>query len=89
MDTAAKLLTGNNASYTSEALAAGVEADVPLEIVVDTTGAVASAQSLVHVGYGLDEAAVRSVLGYRFAPARRGGRVSAVRMRWLMRFQLR
>ena len=89
VDTAAKLLAGNSPSYTPEAEAAGVEADVPLEIVVDGAGAVIAARVLSHVGYGLDEAALRGVRAYRFSPARRAGKALAVRMRWLMRFQLR
>jgi protein TonB len=89
VDTAARLLAGSSASYTREAAAAGVEADVPLEIVVNGVGAVTAARVLTHVGYGLDEAALRGVRAYRFAPARRAGRALAVRMRWLMRFQLR
>jgi len=89
VDTPAKLLAGAAPSYTPEAQAAGIEADVPLEIVVDDTGSVIAAHALSHVGYGLDHAALLSVRGYRFAPARRAGKALAVRMRWLMRFQLR
>jgi protein TonB len=89
VDSPARLLSGNQASYTPEAEAAGIEANVPLEIVVDFSGAVAGARVLTHVGYGLDEAALRGVRGYRFSPARRRGQPVAVRMRWLMRFQLR
>jgi periplasmic protein TonB len=89
VDAPARLLTGSSASYTREAEQAGVEADVPLEIVVDSKGSVLSARVLSHVGYGLDEAALRNVRAYRFSPARRAGKPLAVRMRWLMRFQLR
>jgi TonB family protein len=85
----AKLLAGGPPSYTQEAEAAGIEADVPLEIVVDATGVVIGARALARVGYGLDEAALRSVRGYRFSPAQRAGKPQAVRMHWLMRFQLR
>ena len=89
VDTPAKRLIGDSPRYTAEAQAAGVEADVPLEIVVDGDGAVIGARALSRVGYGLDEAALRSVRSYRFSPARRAGKAVAVRMRWLMRFQLR
>jgi TonB family protein len=89
VDTPAKLLAGASPSYTLEAQAAGIEADIPFEIVVDSTGAVLSARALAHVGYGLDEAALRSVRAARFSPARRAGKALAVRMPWLMRFQLR
>ena len=89
VDTAATLLSGTSASYTAEAEALGIEANVPLEIVINRRGAVESARVLAHVGYGLDQAALRGIRGYRFSPARRAGRAQAVRMRWLMRFQLR
>jgi protein TonB len=89
VDSPAKLLTGGPPSYTREAEAAGIEAVVPLEVVIDVTGTVISARTLAHVGYGLDEAALRSVRGYRFSPARRAGKALAVRIHWTMRFQLR
>jgi len=50
---------------------------------------VVGARVLTRVGYGLDEAALRGVRAYHFSPARRAGKALAVRMRWLMRFQLR
>jgi TonB family protein len=87
-DTPARLLAGAPPAYTREAEAAGVEADVPLEIVIDSRGTVVSARVLSRAGYGLDEAALQGIRGYRFAPARREGRSVAIRMRWLMRFQL-
>jgi protein TonB len=89
VDSRATLLMGASASYTSEAEAAGVEANVPLELVVDALGIVVGARALAHVGYGLEEAALRSVRAFRFSPARRAGKALAVRMRWVMRFQLR
>jgi len=89
VDTPAKLRAGSIPAYTAAALAASIEANVPLEIVVSESGAVSSVRGLEHVGYGLDEAARQSVLGYRFSPALRSGKAVAVRMRWLMRFQLR
>jgi len=89
VDTPAKLLAGASPSYTAEAQAAGIEADIPFELVVDSAGSVLSARALSHAGYGLDEAALRSVRAARFSPARRAGKAVAVRMHWLMRFQLR
>lgn len=89
VDSPARLRVGTAPAYTAAALSAGIEADVPLEIVVSEAGAVTSARSAAPVGYGLDAAAIQSVLAYRFAPALRAGKAVAVRMRWLMRFQLR
>ena len=88
-DIPAKLQAGSVPAYTAAALSAGVEVSVPLEIVVSESGSVISARGTEHVGYGLDEAARQSVLGYRFSPALRAGKAIAVRMRWMMRFQLR
>lgn len=89
VDVPARLRAGNVPTYTPAALAAGIEANVPLEIVISERGLVTSARGLEHVGYGLDEAARQSVLGYRFTPAMRKNNPVQVRMRWLMRFQLR
>ncbi len=88
-DVPARLLVGAPPGYTAAAQAAGIEADVPLEIVVDRAGAVQSARGLSHVGYGLDEAALAAVRSYRFSAAHRAGSAVAVRMHWMMRFQLR
>jgi len=89
VDVPAQLRSGSVPAYTAAALSAGIEANVPLEIVIDENGVVTSARELERVGYGLDEAARQSVLGYRFSPALRSGQAVSVRMRWLMRFQLR
>jgi len=88
-DFPAKLVAGTPPAYTAAAQVAGIEADVPLEIVVNRAGGVESARALAHVGYGLDEAALAAVRGYHFSPAYRAGDAVAVRMRWTMRFQLR
>jgi protein TonB len=85
----ARLLYGPPPGYPATARAAEIEADVPLEIVVDARGAVVDARGRAHAGYGLDEAAARAVRAYRFAPAQRGGVPVAVRMRWTMQFRLR
>jgi len=88
VDVAARLVAGAPPAYTPSAEAAGVEASVPVELVIDETGGVKSAVVLAHVGYGLDEAALGAVRKYRFSPARRGGKVVSVRMRWVVRFEL-
>ncbi len=89
VDAPATLLRGAPPSYTEAAESAGIEAEVPLEVVIDASGSVQNARPLSHVGYGLDEAALSAVRQYRFAPARRANKLVAVRMRWVMRFQLR
>lgn len=84
----ARLLARGTLNYPAEARHAGVEADVPVGIVVDETGRVVSARALERPGYGLDVAAVESVRAYRFAPARRDGQAVRVRMRWVVQFHL-
>jgi TonB family protein len=84
----AKLTVGAAPPYPEGARAKGVEADVPLEIVVSPAGAVEDARPLSHVGYGLDDAAMAAVRQYRFRPAVKDGRPVRVRMRWIMQFRL-
>ena len=85
----ARLLACAGLAYPAEARAAEVEADVPLELVVDVTGAVIDARVLHSAGLGLDAAALTAVRRYRFTPAERGGHPVRVRMRWSVEFRLR
>ncbi len=87
--TRAKLLNAADVAYPAAARAAEIEADVPVEIVVDTRGLVADARTLARSGYGLDAAALAAIRGYRFEPAQRDGHRVAVRMRWQVSFRLR
>ena len=75
--------------YPADARSEEVEADVPLEIVVDKSGKVVSARALSHVGYGFDESAISAIRQYRFSPAGRAGHAVAVRMPWTMQFRLK
>jgi TonB family protein len=76
--------------YTPEALAAGIQGDVGLEITVSETGAFVSARVTHALGYGLDEAAVAAVSQWRFEPYRDAdGRPTPVRMPWPVQFRLR
>ena len=75
--------------YPSDARRADIEADVPVQILVDTGGRVLEARSLSHHGYGLEEAAVQAIRTWRFSPALRGGHPVRVRMRWTVQFRLR
>jgi TonB family protein len=88
VDSGARFLSGNEPAYPPQAGASAVEADVPLEIVVDASGQVVTAHVVKHVGYGFDEAAVRSVRAYVFLPATSHGHATAVRMKWTMAFRL-
>jgi len=85
----ARLISSVPPAYPAAARRNEIEADVPLEIVVDDTGRVTSAVALGGAGFGLDDAARAAVARYRFSPALREGRAVRVRMRWMIQFRLR
>jgi protein TonB len=84
----ARLLSGTPLVYPTEARRAGIEADVPLQLEVGVDGRVRASRVLSPAGYGLDDATLRAVAGYRFSPALRDGRPVPVRMRWTVQFRL-
>ena len=86
---AARLIASGPVTYPSAARRAEIEADVQVQILVDSDGRVVEARSLSRDGYGLDEAAVQAIRAYRFSPALRDGRPVRVRMRWTVQFRLR
>jgi len=88
VDKPARLLRGLPPAYTAAARDAGIEANLLLELVVDSRGRVQSVKALSHLGYGLDEVALEAARSSRFAPARRAGNAVAVRMRWWVQFKL-
>ena len=85
----ARLTASGPVAYPPEARRAEIEADVPVQILVDRAGRVLEASSLSAHGYGLDEAAVQAIRNWRFSPARRDGHAVRVRMRWTVQFRLR
>ncbi len=89
VDGQARLVRGLAPAYPDAARSDGVEGDVRLELVVGVSGAVESARVVRAVGHGLDEAALRAVQQFRFAPATKAGRAVRVRMGWSMQFRLR
>jgi protein TonB len=89
VSTPARLLSGAPPAYPAAARSQGVEADVPLELVVSRAGAVESARVIGHAGFGFEQAALDAIRGYHFSPAVRDGRATRVRMRWTMQFRLR
>jgi protein TonB len=88
VSTPARLARGGAPVYPQLAREKGVEADVPLEIVISPAGVVESARALSHPGYGLEQAALEGVRSYRFSPAIQRGRPVRVRMRWTVEFRL-
>ena len=89
VDEPARLRSTVSAVYPEAARSASIEADVAVELVVDASGRVVSAKALSAPGYGLEEAALATVRGYRFTPARRAGQPVRVRLRSTVSFRLR
>jgi TonB family protein len=89
VSSAARLVQTVLPAYPADAREEGIEADVPLEIIVDKSGAVKSVSPLAPAGYGFDEAAASAIRRYRFSPATREGRAVAVRMKWIVQFRLK
>jgi TonB family protein len=88
IDAPARSLSPLQPAYPAAAAAAGIEAVVRVEILIDPTGAVLEARPLDHVGYGLEDAAVRALRSARFTPPRRHGHPVRVRMIWSLAFRL-
>ena len=85
----ARLVSSVTAAYPPDARTGELEADVPLEIVVDPSGAVTDARVVRAAGFGFDASALAAIRRYRFSPARLGGQPVRVRMRWSVQFRLR
>ena len=85
----ARPLSSSEPAYPLAARRADIEADVPVQILIDTEGRVLEARSLTHRGYGLDEAAEQGIRTWVFSPALRDGHPVRVRMRWTVQFRLR
>ncbi len=70
--------------YPAEA--AGLEATVVLELVIDAEGRVTSAKVIDPVGHGFDEAAQTAAMKLRFAPATKDGAPIPSKIRWSFAF---
>lgn len=83
-----RLLTFVDATYPAGAKAAGLQAQVELEMTVDATGKVTEIRAVEPVGNGFDEAAVGAARKFVFEPARRGDRAISARIRYRYAFEL-
>lgn len=81
-----QLVYFHDAAYPPQALAAGLEADVVLKLVVGVDGSVQSAEVVEPVGNGFDEAAVAAAQQFVFTPAQRDGQPIAVAIEYVYRF---
>jgi protein TonB len=74
--------------YPPEAKAKNVEGVVVMEILIDDKGKVRQATLLEGPGYGLNEAAMKAIYDFEFAPAVIEKKTAAVRIRYAYRFIL-
>ena len=74
--------------YTDEAVDAGVEGSVELELRVREDGTAHGIKVVRGLGMGLDERAVEAVRQWRFDPAKKAGRPVEIRMRVRVKFDL-
>lgn len=81
-----QLLHFVEARYPASAQAEGLAAQVILTLEIDALGAVTRADVAQPAGHGFDEAAVAAALGFRFAPATRGGTPIASRISYSYEF---
>jgi|CZKU01.1.fsa_nt_gi protein TonB len=88
VDARPRLLNWQAPRYPPSAASAGVEVDVPVDVVIDTEGSVTDVRLPRHFGYGLDEAAAAAARSYHFSRGLRGGQAVRVRMRCTVMFRL-
>jgi TonB family protein len=77
------------AEYPAEALRAGVEGNVLLEILINEKGVVGSAAVVQGVRADLDSAAAKAVRAFSFSPAMAGGEAVPVMIQYEYRFSAR
>jgi TonB family protein len=80
------------ADYPPDAAAAGVEADVVLNLTIDVTGHVSHTEVATSAGPGreaFDAAAVAAAAGYLFEPAESAGQPVSVELAYRVKFRLK
>ena len=82
------LVSRVDAVYPPDALAAGAEGDVAVEVTVGVDGAVSDARVVSSGGDAFDQAALTAVRQWKFEPAREGETPVAVRIRVPFSFRL-
>jgi TonB family protein len=86
-DTTAPVLASKvSPQYPRQALDAGIEGTVVMELYIDAEGAVAHVHVISTPGYGLDEAAAAAARQFRFKPARSDGQAVASQVIYEQKF---
>jgi TonB family protein len=83
-----RLVTFVDATYPAAAKAAGLKADVDLELTIDGAGTVTEARVVAPVGNGFDEAALEAARRFVFVPAKRGDKAIPARIKYRYVFEL-
>jgi TonB family protein len=83
-----KLVTFVDARYPVAAKAAGLQAEVDLEITIAPSGNVTEVRAIAPAGHGFDDAAVEAARQFVFEPARRGERAIPARIKYRYVFEL-
>jgi TonB family protein len=81
-----QLLAAAEPVYPPAALAAGLSADVTMDVDLDAAGRVTNVAVTAPAGHGFDEAAVAAVKASTFSPAEIDGRPSAVQFSYTLHF---
>lgn len=76
------------ASYPAEARSKNIQGVVLIDILIDESGKVHSAELFKGLGFGLDEAALAALKQFEFDPARVDQKTVAVKIRYAYRFVL-
>ena len=74
--------------YPPEAREKNIEGAVRVEILIDRTGQVREARVLKGLGFGTEEAALDAARHLRFKPAEANGQAVAVRIQFIINFEL-
>lgn len=83
-----ELLEGAQPVYPPDEQAAGREAQVPVRISIDATGAVTDVAVITSAGAAFDAAAVEAARKYRFRPAELDGKPAAIAIETTIHFVL-
>ena len=82
-----RIVESTLAPYTESALARGIEGSVVLMVLVRRDGSVGAATVSEGLEASLDRSALRTVKGWKFAPAMRNGKTVEVVLEVEVRFQ--
>ena len=88
VDSAPEIASEVKIPYPEEARHAEIEGSVLLSIVIDTEGKVVHAKVVSGPGYGLDDAALKAILRFRFKPAVKNGETVSTEIKYRYTFEL-